>query len=56
MIGFSELELVAAAKAGDRDAFERIVLDNERALYHLALTASSWLLPLVTGVADRITS
>ena len=26
------------------------------ALYHLALTASSWLLPLVTGVADRITS
>lgn len=37
MIGFSELELISAAKAGDRDAFERIVLDNESALYRLAL-------------------
>lgn len=37
MIEFSELELVRKAAAGDRDAFEAIVLANEKPLYNLAL-------------------
>ena len=37
MIEVAELDLLQKAKAGDRDAFERIVLDNEKPLYNLAL-------------------